>query len=236
MLCSIYKITNQINGKVYIGQTWVGIKKRFRVHKQPSYRGCLKLHSAFEKHGRDNFTIELITLTGTQETADHLEKYFISKYDSISNGYNIREGGSPSTEEIARKLSISQKGRLSPLRGRQQPKDMVARRTKGQKGRKKSPEHVAKMIASLTGRKQTPEHVANMKAAKAARPHKHSEETLAKMRGSRCLSEAQVIELQQSNLSEMDACAKYGISRTTFYGYKRKARLAATEQQSDVAS
>jgi group I intron endonuclease len=223
MLCSIYKITNTINNKGYVGQTWKTIQKRFQEHKRPAYKGCIHLHNALNKYGRDNFTIELLTVCGTQDTADYWERYFITKYNSIDNGYNLRNGGHGDYNVLSKKLSATMKGRPSPLRGRPQPKELVLRRTRGQKGRKKSPEQVAKLVAALTGRKQTPEHIANMKTAQAARAYKHSPETLAKMKGKTILPPEQIIEVQQSDLPIKAICSKYGISKSVVYAYRKRA-------------
>lgn len=120
MISSIYKIINLVNDKVYVGQTWQTIHIRFSKHKSPSEKGCIKLHNAFNKYGRDNFKIELITFCSTQKIADELEVYFINKYDSIKNGYNIREGGSRGkwSEESKKKLSQARKGKPHPHKGR----------------------------------------------------------------------------------------------------------------------
>lgn len=232
MLCSIYKMLNQINGKIYVGQTWRTIQKRFGIHKQPSYKGCINLHNALNKYGRDKFTIELITICGTQDAADYWERFFILKYNSIDNGYNLRNGGHGDYDVLRDKISASLKGRPSPLRGRSQSKEMVLKRVSKnaamQKGVKKSAEQVAKLAARLTGRKQTSEHIANMKAAQLAAAYKHSEETLAKMRGPKAISKEQLTELLHDNLTEKEALSKYGISRTTFYTYKRVAHDIST--------
>jgi group I intron endonuclease len=223
MLCSIYKITNQINHDVYIGQTWKTVQQRFAEHKRPSNKSCIKLKNALNKYGRDNFVVELITVCSTQDTADYWERYFITKYDSINTGYNLRQGGHGDYNTMRNVLSASLRGRPSPLRGRAQPKELILKRTRGQKGRKKSPEQVAKVAAALTGRKQTPEHIANMKAAQAAVGYKHSPETLDKMRGPKAISDEQLAELLNSDLGSKEACSKYGISRTTYWEYRRKA-------------
>jgi group I intron endonuclease len=72
--CSIYKITNNINNKIYIGQTWKLIADRFKEHKYPN-SGCLKLRRAIKKYGKEQFIITLILFTHTQETADYWENY-----------------------------------------------------------------------------------------------------------------------------------------------------------------
>lgn len=106
MLCSIYKLTNLVNGKIYIGQTWNTIKQRWFDHKKPSGKNCVKLHRAITKHGAENFTTELLTFCGTQESADYWEEYFIKKYNSIKLGYNIRTGGSRGRMSAAQRKAV----------------------------------------------------------------------------------------------------------------------------------
>jgi group I intron endonuclease len=110
--CSIYKITNSINEKVYIGQTWRTINKRFSSHKIKK-SGCRKLVNAFNKHDRYNFNIEIIVTCDNQMTADYLETFWINTYDSIKNGYNIKTGGSNGrpSEETKKKISATLTGR-----------------------------------------------------------------------------------------------------------------------------
>lgn len=92
--CLIYKITNKVNGKIYIGQTWQTLKNRW--DSGHGYRNCVKLERAIEKYGSGKFEHTLLTITHTQEIADYWETYFISKYKSSNRniGYNIRLGGS----------------------------------------------------------------------------------------------------------------------------------------------
>ena len=164
MLCSIYKITNQINGKVYIGQTWVNIQRRFAAHKATRSH-CPKLLNAFNKYGRDNFIIELITVCGTQETADYWETYFIKKYDSIVVGYNLKEGGSHGRthEETKRKLSIALMGRPAPNKGVPATSETIAKLSAMRKGKKKSKEHVAAIFAANNTPEAKAKRSANMK-------------------------------------------------------------------------
>lgn len=91
----IYKITNQINGKLYIGKTNRTIQERFKEH----CRDYLKrenekrpLYSAMKKYGICNFSIELIEECALNE-AEIREKYWIEFYGSFKYGYNATLGG-----------------------------------------------------------------------------------------------------------------------------------------------
>ena len=87
----IYKITNNINGKVYIGETCNSLHRRFYEHKHKS-SNCVKLKKAFKKYGCNNFSIEEIDYAKNIEEAYKKESYWIKKYNSIKNGYNILSG------------------------------------------------------------------------------------------------------------------------------------------------
>lgn len=88
---TIYKTTNKINGKVYVGQ-----HKVKSLFARDNYLGSgRKLKPAIKKYGKENFSKEIITIAMTQSEADVLEKYYIEKYDSTNpeKGYNILKGG-----------------------------------------------------------------------------------------------------------------------------------------------
>lgn len=90
----IYRIKNNVNNKIYVGQTSKLLKQRLSQHIH-NKSNCKHLRNAITKYGPDNFYIELITICHTQNIADKLETFFIKEYDSIINGYNLRSGGSP---------------------------------------------------------------------------------------------------------------------------------------------
>lgn len=101
-MIGIYKITNKINGKLYIGFS-NNIERRFREHK---YRGTQyeknpewdkPLYRAMRKYGIENFSFEIIEEC-TIETADEREIYWINYYDSYNRGYNATTGGSNPTK------------------------------------------------------------------------------------------------------------------------------------------
>jgi group I intron endonuclease len=97
MLGKIYKITNLVNGKIYVGQTTKSLKERFQRHcwgttEKDSYHLNMAIKKAIKKYGKNNFTIELIEEVETDKL-DEREVYWISYYDSYNKGYNCTIGG-----------------------------------------------------------------------------------------------------------------------------------------------
>ena len=91
----IYKITNLINNKIYIGKTLQTIEKRFKEHcKDYLKREEEKrpLYSAMKKYGINNFKIEQVEECD-ENLIDERERYWIEYYDSFKNGYNATLGG-----------------------------------------------------------------------------------------------------------------------------------------------
>lgn len=92
----VYKITNKVNNKVYIGITSKGISARWKEHIYSAEHGCpFKLHNAIRKYGKENFSIELIDFCNSWEELTEKEQYYISEYKSLQDkfGYNMTEGG-----------------------------------------------------------------------------------------------------------------------------------------------
>ena len=94
--CGIYKITNMINNKVYIGKS-NNIERRFSEHKSPyewSRTPNKPLYLAFQKYGLMNFMFDIIEECDDTKLNDR-EKYWIDYYNSTNSdiGYNILSGG-----------------------------------------------------------------------------------------------------------------------------------------------
>lgn len=86
----IYKITNTINQKCYIGQTVKTLEKRFSQHRNnytKPYFSQVVLYKAFKKYGIENFTFEKVEEI-SDELLDEREKYWIKFYNSYNDGYN----------------------------------------------------------------------------------------------------------------------------------------------------
>jgi group I intron endonuclease len=112
---SVYKITNTINGKAYVGQTVNSIQERFRTHCATYSEGkCPALWAAIQNYGKDKFTIELLWSEPgcTIEVLDAKEIEMITEHATIvPNGYNLMSGGHGArhNEESRKKISDAKK-------------------------------------------------------------------------------------------------------------------------------
>ena len=90
----IYKITNDINQKIYIGKTERNIEERFKEHcREYRKKRCEKrpLYAAMKKYGTEHFHVELVEETDNPEER---EQYWIKYYNCYgSTGYNATMGG-----------------------------------------------------------------------------------------------------------------------------------------------
>lgn len=117
----IYKITNIVNGKLYIGQTRKTVEERFEIHLKNAKKHINRyLYDAMNKYGYDNFVPSLI-----EECEDNLldekEIYWIKFYNTINKdiGYNMTIGGgggdtwtnNPHKKETSKKISENNKGK-----------------------------------------------------------------------------------------------------------------------------
>ena len=127
----IYKITNMVNGKIYIGETTHTVEKRWQEHLSKINQSneinrkkhSFAIHAALRKYGKENFTIETIEQCSDADRFER-ETYWIKYYDSYKNGYNLTLGGEGSikydkkqfkelwdkgfsTEEIAKQFGCS---------------------------------------------------------------------------------------------------------------------------------
>lgn len=125
----IYKITNLINGKIYIGQAR-NVAKRWSDHRAACKhnRPTQAIHRAFIKYGLENFTFEVIASCKTQDDVNEIETICVKQYDSYRKGYNNTNGGSnaPKTEEWKAKVSELAKSRAETIS--EQMREIAAQR------------------------------------------------------------------------------------------------------------
>lgn len=136
----IYKLTNKISGKVYIGQTqkkdpMKRIKGHFRKQKRPNV-----INKAAMSYGIDNFTIEILISCFDLEYLNEMEIFFIKYYDCrVPNGYNLEGGGHNHRDlhpQTLLKMSLIKKHKCKPTvkKGTKQSKEHRENLSKVRKG------------------------------------------------------------------------------------------------------
>lgn len=93
-MIGIYKITNNFNNHSYIGLS-TKIEERWKYHQSlynQERESNKALYKAFKKYGIENFTFEILEECPIAELGEK-EKYYIAKYDTYKNGYNMTTGG-----------------------------------------------------------------------------------------------------------------------------------------------
>lgn len=122
----IYKITNTVNGKSYIGQTsnkkgfngrysysGNGIERVFKYYEYRKNNGLRfndKLYKPMIKYGIDKFEVDVaLDYAYSREELNLKEIFYINKFNSIDNGYNLKDGGDcgKHSQESKNKMSIN---------------------------------------------------------------------------------------------------------------------------------
>lgn len=176
----IYKITNTINGKVYIGQTTQNPTARWYQHGTCSTSKNTAIGPAIVKYGKENFTFEVLCHTRTIEDLNSLEIDLIKYYNCLSpNGYNVDYGGcnKQRTPETIKKMSLSRSGSKHHMYGKKHSEESKRKTSETLlKNRKFGKDH------PNYGKKRSLEFRANMSRSRKGRlGHTPSEETKAKI-------------------------------------------------------
>lgn len=90
----IYKVTNTLNGKIYIGKTKQSLSKRkARHYESANHKSDTNFHSALRKYPKEAFLWEIEMECKDENELNESEMYFINKYDTYKAGYNMTLGG-----------------------------------------------------------------------------------------------------------------------------------------------
>ena len=217
----IYKITNLLDGKIYVGQTKQSIEKRFQDHFYTKYH----IGRAIREYGAENFKIELLEECETLEELNEKEKFWIKTLNCKSpNGYNLTDGGDGHytlNEEARKKIAKANKKRVFTPEMRKKLSD-------SQKGKKLSAEHRAKISAANKGKKRSAETKAKM--SEASKKRKMTEETREKISQSKKgkkLSPETCKKMSESKIGHTiteDTRAKMSASRKAYWERKHSQK------------
>ncbi len=132
----IYKITNELNGKVYIGQTIQTLEARKKQHERDCPHRDYLIYRAFRKHGIEHFLYEKIDEAQNLEELNEKEIYWIDHYEAFGDGgYNMTSGGEKKwkvSAETREKMSKARRGKKhGPLTDEQKKNISNGRKGKG---------------------------------------------------------------------------------------------------------
>lgn len=142
----IYRITNLINEKSYIGQTIQSLESRIDAHHKNAQNGSnFAIHRAIRKYGIENFKYEILTFCESNQELNDQESFYISYFNTFTGnknhkGYNMTSGGSSKkySDEVREKLSkrASEKiGDKNPFFNRKHSDESRAKMSLAQKNR-----------------------------------------------------------------------------------------------------
>lgn len=171
----IYKLTNLINNKVYIGLTTLSNSKmRYYRHKSNAKLGIDGfLYNAIRKYNIDNFKFEEIYCSFSKEDLMEKETFFIKFYKSNNKifGYNLNLGGNIASLSLESRKNLSEKIKLQFKTGRPILKSRlgISPKNKGIKGiikRNISDETKSRISNALKNKKKTIQHKMNLAESK----------------------------------------------------------------------
>lgn len=121
----IYKVTNKVSGKIYVGQTIHSLEKRRKQHEESALGGYNEMvfGRALKKYGVENFEWEIIDTAETVDELNEKEIYWIDKLESLidyGHGYNCNKGGKNGkhSEYTKKAIGDAQRGELNHAYGK----------------------------------------------------------------------------------------------------------------------
>ena len=167
----VYKITNIITGKRYVGQTVQSLKQRWDKHCNE--KRCLALANAIRKYGKENFEIKVLTYCNSIEEMNHREIYYIKLFKTLApNGYNLTHGGlnGKHTEKTKKTIGDKQRGNKNHNFGKKASIETRLKQSNSHKGRVKTPEERLKLSIANTGKIFSEERKLNISKALIGKP------------------------------------------------------------------
>lgn len=238
MVCRIYVLTNKINRKMYVGQSWLPLSKRMGKNGK-GYENSPYLYSAILKHGANNFEYSVLAVCSEQHEADKLEAEFIEKWNTRDPkvGYNLKEGGRGGKHSEETKLKMSQNA-SKPWLGKSLPDETKQKISEANTGNlhteewKKDTSEFMKVWHStqshpMQGKHHTEEAKAKISAAGIGRVMpKESIKRGAEKRKMDSDREAAIIKAYQNGQTIDSIEETFGTSRSSIYRLIKRNNIA----------
>lgn len=254
---TIYKITNLINGKVYVGQTVQKLCRRFNQHIHGITKG---VDQAIQKYGAENFKIESLEECPC-EMLNECEMFWIKELDCIApNGYNLTSGGDSDfrrseetlermrianegktlSEETRAKISAANQGEKNHFYGKHHTEESKAKISAVHKGKIISPETRTKM--SEAHKNPSPETRKKLSEARTGEKNPfygkhHTPETKAKISEAKQNpsdeTRARMSEAQKGKKHTAEHNAKISASLKKYNSDKKSAEVAISLFEDD---
>lgn len=210
----IYKATNVINGKSYIGQS-IHFNIRLGQHKRRSKYEDTLLYRAIRKYGWENFKWEILYKNIPEEMLNVAEICAIYVHDTFYSGYNNTLGG----EDNPAKYSEVKKKISQALKGRKHTEEHKKHNSESRKGKPLSPESVEKGRLSRIGRKHSEE--TKQKQRQWHLGHRHTKESCIKMAITRGGNKYKLISPDNIEYTTNEGltafCKNHNLSRSLIY-------------------
>ena len=172
----VYKITNAVNGKAYVGTTTLSLERRFASHKRSGRGACRALFAAFQKYGVDSFRIEKLADASSRDEMFALERQLIKQHGTYApdgRGYNLTLGGegglgTPKSAQAKARMSEARRRWMATPEGIRQQ----AHRTQRMLEASRTPDVAARRNAAIRSALEMPEKrerlLSGLPAAQAA--------------------------------------------------------------------
>jgi group I intron endonuclease len=151
-MIKIYKHTNKLNSKCYIGITKMKVERRWK--KGNGYKSQKIFYGAIKKYGWDNFKHEIIEVVDSLEEALKKESYYIKLYNSIKKGYNSSQFGNNNYKRDKNVYKIISE-KLKKQKREQWHKDILLKNVMDYWSKKENVEkHIQKNLKNEYGNKE----------------------------------------------------------------------------------
>jgi len=237
---SIYKISNSINKKVYIGFTSNTVNSRWSMHKYQARSGKskTKLHEEMRTLGCDKFFIEPIYQSYDREWTLKIEDSFIVEYNSIANGYNKRPGGQKTkikqlTDQERQERTKKEAEKEKRRKARLEKKKLIDDKREQKKLQRAKRELESKRLKESRDQRRLEKSREKERLKKIRQERKEKIEPHVRLLCKTCNINPRAVNFHKNNKvyyrSQCDSCIKYTINEKKLgpiwyrAGYQKKA-------------